>query len=227
MVSFFFTMKRVLGIGIGILYASVCLAQVVSPDSTHVAYQDSLYVWQVTTMDKSGRLFSVCTYRDSLLQQQVNERYYYSNGALRCEAHYSPKGLLSDTVRCWYSNGRQKRIDVYHEGRCIEGQCFAPNGMVVRYFDYARPVSYVGGTKALYTEIAINASNPDVGVHGTVVVLIDVDVKGRVTDKRIVQSLHPVLDAEVLRICEHLHSFEPAQRDGEAVPGQIVLPLVF
>ena len=207
-------------------------AQTVIPDSVAVSYVDSLNLWEEKTLATDGRLYSIVYYSDSLrTKQEGSEIYYYSNGARKAMATYKD-GNLDGVVEAWYYDGTIKRHDIYDNGEFIEGTCYGTRGGTLTHTDYRNDAVYKGGIPALYSVIAINAqkiSLPDGEPEksGKVVVRLSIDRKGVVRDKSIVQSLHPLYDAEVLRICEHLASFEPAQRDGDAVPCFYLLTVVY
>ncbi|MBR5435208.1 MAG: energy transducer TonB [Bacteroidales bacterium] len=208
------------------------LAQSVLPDSVAVVYVDSLKLWEERMLSTDGRLYSVTHYSDSLLtKQEGSEIYFFSNGTVKSTAMYR-NGELSDTVQAWYYDRSVKRRDVYENGRLVEGVCYGPRGGTLTHTDYRKDTEYKGGIPALYSVIAINAQKvvlPDdePAKQGKVIVRLSIDKRGRVYDKHVVQSLHPLYDAEVLRICEHLEQFEPALRDGEAVPCFYLLTVLF
>ncbi len=205
-------------------------AQMVSPDSTSVFYVDSLQCWVEKTMAIDGRVYSEVQYADSLLTiRQGTEVYYYSAGRIKSVAHYQ-NGKLNGMVNSYYSDGRVRRKDMYEDDRLVEGSCFGANGMPLQHTDYKKDVYFPGGIAALYSIISANSQQIELqneSVSGIVRVKIFVDKKGNVTNKVIVQNLHPLFDAEVLRICEHLGKFEPAEREGETVPGSYIISIKF
>lgn len=224
-------MRRLLNILLLCLFAMESFSQMVVPDSTFVGYVDSLQLWQEKLMANDGRLYSVKYYSDSLLtMQESKEQYFYSNGRLKSEANYVD-GKLSGEVHSYYSDGRVRRSDRFEDGYLREGNCFAANGMKIAYTDYKKEAMYVGGVTALYTIISVTAQQitlPDEEkVSGIVQVCLKLDRKGNVIDKRIVKGLHPLYDAEVLRIVGHFGRFEPEERDGEPVLGSYLLSIKF
>lgn len=230
----FFSMKKIIYCIVIWVLAGVTdlFSQTVIPDSVAVSYVDSLNLWEEKTLATDGRLYSLVYYSDSsLTKQEGAEIYFYSNGARKSMATYKD-GILDGVVEAWYYDGRIKRHDVYDNGEFIEGTCYGTRGGMLSHTDYRKDAVYKGGIPALYSVIAINAqkiSLPDGEAEktGKVVVRLSIDRKGVVRDKSVVQSLHPLYDAEVLRICEHLESFEPARRDGDAVPCFYLLTVLY
>ena len=224
-------MRKLLNILLLCMFATESFSQMVIPDSTFVSYVDSLHLWQEKVMAADGRLYSVKYFSDSLLTiQELQEQYYYSNGRLKSEAKYKD-GKLSGEVHSYYSDGRVRRSDTFEDGYLREGNCFATNGMKIAYTDYKKDAIYVGGVTALYTIISVTAQQitlpDDEKVSGVVQVLLKLDRKGNIVDKYIVKGLHPLYDAEVLRIVGHFGRFEPEERDGEPVLGSYLLSIKF
>ena len=222
-------MRKILNILFLCILSTGLSAQMVTPDSTFVSYVDSLHLWQEKVMAGDGWLYSVKYYSDLLLTiQELQEQYYYSNGRLKSEANYK-EGKLSGEVHSYYSDGRVRRSDVFEDGYLREGNCFATNGMKIAYTDYKKEATYVGGVTALYTIISVTAQQitlpDDEKISGVVQVLLKLDRKGNIVDKYIVKGLHPLYDAEVLRIVEHFGRFEPEERDGEPVLGSYLLSI--
>ena len=116
-------------------------------------------------------------------------------------------------------------------GTFVSGDCFATNGMKIPHYDYKKDAVYPGGISALYTIISVNSQQitlPDgYRISGMIQVKLTLNKKGKIIDKKVVKGLHPLYDAEVLRICEHLGIFEPEERDGEPVVGSYILSLKF
>ena len=63
--------------------------------------------------------------------------------------------------------------------------------------------------------------------QGRVFASFTVDTAGRVHDVRIVKNLHPLFDAEVLRVVRLLPDFKPGQQFGEPVAVSFTVPITF
>lgn len=63
--------------------------------------------------------------------------------------------------------------------------------------------------------------------QGRVFAAFTVDVDGRVRDVKIVKSLHPLFDAEVLRVVRLLPRFEPGRREDKPVAVSFTVPITF
>ena len=66
-----------------------------------------------------------------------------------------------------------------------------------------------------------------VQAEGRVFASFTVDKDGRVRNPKIMRSLQPLLDAEVLRVLRLMPNFEPGQQNGEPVAVGITVPITF
>lgn len=74
----------------------------------------------------------------------------------------------------------------------------------------------------IYPSAAIDAN-----VQGTVFVYFVVDKKGLVRDAKVMREVHPILDAEALRVIQSLPLFDPGSQRGKPVAVQYTIPVKF
>lgn len=92
------------------------------------------------------------------------------------------------------------------------------------------PPSFPGGENVLRQYIMNHIVYPEEckNVSGKVIIQFQVDEKGSVTMAKIVESVHPKLDAEVIRVIKSLPKFDPAKNDeGQPVSSWLTLPVTF
>ncbi len=65
------------------------------------------------------------------------------------------------------------------------------------------------------------------GLQGTCVVQFVVTKTGHVDQVKVLRSISPELDAEVVRVCSQIGNFEPGQVDGKPVNVSLTLPVKF
>jgi periplasmic protein TonB len=65
------------------------------------------------------------------------------------------------------------------------------------------------------------------GVKGKVYIGFVVEADGRLNDVRVLRGVHPLLDAEALRMVNAMPPWTPAKRKGKPVRVQFVLPITF
>ena len=90
---------------------------------------------------------------------------------------------------------------------------------------------FPGGDAALMRYLGANLKYPpelaETCFQGRVVVSFLIDKTGRVAEVKVLRSIHELLDREVVRVCESLPRFTPAQKDGEAIDFWYTLPISF
>ena len=65
------------------------------------------------------------------------------------------------------------------------------------------------------------------GVQGRVILRIVIDKDGSVTDIEVEKSVHPLLDAEAVRVASSMPRWQPATKDGQPVRIRYSLPITF
>ena len=90
---------------------------------------------------------------------------------------------------------------------------------------------FPGGPQALMDYLKANVIFPKIaeeeGIQGKVVVSYVIDVDGSVTDVKVVQSVHPALDKEAMRVVRNMPKWIPGKHDGKAVQVKYSLPINF
>lgn len=90
---------------------------------------------------------------------------------------------------------------------------------------------FPGGEKAMMEFIASNLKYPQQAVKDDVqgMVLVDfvINTEGKATDPKIVRSLSPECDAEVIRVVNLMPAWTPGQQEGKTVNVKYTLPVMF
>ena len=90
---------------------------------------------------------------------------------------------------------------------------------------------FPGGTEQLIKFLSENIKYPveceKQGIQGRVVLLIVIDKDGSVTDIKVAKSVHPLLDAEAVRVASSMPHWQPATKDGQPVRIRYTLPITF
>ena len=91
--------------------------------------------------------------------------------------------------------------------------------------------SFPGGHQALLEFLRENVKYPEQAkkdsISGRVVVGFVVEADGTITDPHIVKSVHPLLDAEALRVAGLMPKWEPCRQNGTAVRVKWNIPVTF
>ena len=90
---------------------------------------------------------------------------------------------------------------------------------------------FPGGTEQLIKFLSDNVKYPaeceKQGVQGRVILRIVIDKDGSVTDIEVEKSVHPLLDAEAVRVASSMPRWQPATKDGQPVRIRYSLPITF
>lgn len=91
--------------------------------------------------------------------------------------------------------------------------------------------SFPGGQEALMKYLSDNVVVPtyaeENGIQGRVVVSYVIECDGSVTDVQVVQSVHPVLDDEAIRVVKNMPKWIPGKQDGKDVSVKFSIPITF
>ena len=90
---------------------------------------------------------------------------------------------------------------------------------------------FPGGEDALVRFLSENISYPadayENAIQGTVIVQFVVKSDGSIADARVLQSVHPSLDNEAIRVIEAMPTWTPGEHDGKKVRTQFNIPIRF
>jgi TonB family protein len=177
---------------------------------------------------------------------QVTESFYTDTNFSRkllCHKYFSEtKGFLEQT-RC-YENGRLHGYFVdYNENGDTTAYQVYDNGSVVsewssettdnsKVFEMIEETAeFPGGKSAWLTYLADNIKYPKSlkkeKISGQVLAKVIVDATGHVSTIEIVKSLHPLLDAEVIRVLKKSPQWKPAKQNGRNVSLTFTQPISF
>ena len=91
--------------------------------------------------------------------------------------------------------------------------------------------SFPGGNRALREFLSKNLKYPEKaaeeGVQGRVICQFELDEKGYISNIKVVKPIHPLLDAEAVRVISIMPRWIPAKQLGVAVKTHHTLPVTF
>jgi protein TonB len=157
--------------------------------------------------------------------------YFAKTGQLLTHAEFE-HGNRTGELRLYYPNGQLKRRERFVAELHGTGECFAPDGKPIPFFEFEIMPRYSegdGSQQAIIQAVGRNFRYPkDVrraGVQGRVLVAFSVTEQGKVADIQIKESLFPSIDAEAMQAVQRLKSFTPGQQDGKAVKVGFTVPI--
>ncbi|MGI4870310.1 MAG: TonB family protein [Janthinobacterium lividum] len=208
-------------------------------------YTDSLRA-RVRVFYPSGKLKEFASY--SNLRRHVlhgRRMVYYESGQLHRQADFVAGNYVGELL-VYYPDGTLRRRDQYAAGKRTAGECFAPDGHPVAYFEYEQMPIYPEGTgnmgaivTAIQQRVRYPASALRQRLQGTIKVAFTVNAAGGVQDARIVEGVDETkfqgaalsavrdLEATVVQAVQHLKQFQPGQQDGEKVAVRFTAPITF
>ncbi len=90
---------------------------------------------------------------------------------------------------------------------------------------------FPGGYPALKAFLQANLTYPleanVKGIEGRVLVSFVVNRDSTITDIKVVEKVHPLLDEEAVRVIKLMPKWEPGKKDGKAVRVRFSLPVTF
>ena len=90
---------------------------------------------------------------------------------------------------------------------------------------------FPGGAASMMQYLARNMRYPkkahDDSIQGRVLVTFIIDKDGSINDAEVVQPVHPLLDAEALRVIREMPKWEPGYQNGEPVKVKYTVPINF
>ena len=90
---------------------------------------------------------------------------------------------------------------------------------------------FPGGMRALVDWINSNRRYPEEcmkeGIEGRVIVKFKVEKDGSVSDVKVVKGVHPLLDAEAVRLTESMPRWTPGKYEGEPAASHFNLSITF
>jgi protein TonB len=179
--------------------------------------------------NRNGTLSRTVSYLND--KPEGPEAYYYDNGQKQVEgnnhnavaegewAGYYPSGKLSG--KAVYKDGKEQKIELFKEDGTRDENMH----------DFMKESMFPGGLPALRDFLISNTRYPKQAqkdnIQGTVRVSFTVSEKGDVEDIQISKSLHPLLDAEALRIIKKMPRWEPAVMGGRYIKSYKIQPIGF
>lgn len=213
----------------------------ISKSGTVISSKDSAHMYKLVVREQSdtqkvkvkafqidGTILYETNYSPYLPKPVLNgfsKRYF--DGQLADERVYT-NGELNGHHSTYWDNGRIRRKDLYENGKFISGNCYGFNGGDTTWFPYESFSKFPGGTDSLRRFIMKNFKYPPDAKHGriqgTVKVKFMITQDGSVDFIEVINSVHPLLDSEALRIVGLMPKWIPATQDGRLVKTYFILP---
>ena len=101
----------------------------------------------------------------------------------------------------------------------------------INYDIIEQPAQFIGGMSAFYSYVNRSIKYPqkaiDIGIEGRVILTFVINLKGHIEDIQVTRKIHPLLDAEAVRIVTNNQKWMPAIQKGLKVRQKTQLPITF
>ncbi len=212
--------------------------------------RDSAEYWEImySSPDDTLRKVVVQHYKNGSLRgyQEVDDHetsyesgfgrtYYpgenYLDTGLIKHSYHKRNQYYDDTLKTWWPNGRLRTLEVYTNKERFYGKSFNEQGEEVDYMPFVSFPEFPGGAEKLMQFLGNNIVYPKKvrrkNISGKVVASFVVNEKGFIVDTKIIESPHPLLSEEVLRIIRAMPKWIPGSSEGKLVMVQYNLPVQF
>lgn len=163
-------------------------------------------------------------------QLDGESKTFYPSGKFYYSEQYIINKLDGKRI-VYYENGNLKREEIFKNDSLISSVCFKIDGSPDIYFPFRQVPEYIGGEAARIQFLNDNLIYPKKArrnnIMGVVYVTFSVSEEGKVEGVEILRGVHPVLDAEALRIVKKMPSWIPGKLDGENVRFGFNMPVKF
>jgi len=165
------------------------------------------------------------------LTDGTGEAIYFSEGKKTKERHYLDSRKHGICFEYFTTTGKISNQAEYKNGELIKGISYDSVGTEYPYTVEEQMPEFPGGEEALMSYIAHNIKYPTSAmeneISGKVIVEFVVDKNGKIIKPKIVKSLNPDCDKEVIRVLRSMPAWTPGKQRGIPVRVSYKLPVKF
>lgn len=177
-------------------------------------------------------------YIDECYLNYENECYkgklsnFYDNGNFYFEELYDKK-INSKSIKrkVLWENGKLKRRELLQKDSVVFQECYDSLGVKIVCDDFEKSAKFVGDVDSMIHFILKKLNYPAMArennIQGKVLIKFVIEKDGSISNTKIVNSVHPLLDAEALRVVLAMPTWIPAERDGKKIRCWFRLPVKF
>lgn len=155
---------------------------------------------------------------------------FYQSGKIRSEGKFE-MGVRTGQWIWYHDNGRTKAVELWKDGIYAEGKYWDRRGKKSDIREALTTPEYPGGIEAFSRMIAENIRYPEAlmmeGVEGSVLVEFRIGPSGRVLRPVVLESVHPALDQEALRVVGLSGKWIPSEFHGVRTTTRYTIPITF
>lgn len=164
--------------------------------------------------------------------RQGKAMVFYPNGSVRLEFSYDKNQLDGDLIQ-YYPNGQIFRKELYNKNECEVAEHWDESGNEISLEPYLVPAKFRSDIPfwTLYSRlIKYPGEAVEKNIQGRIRVTFVIDEKGHMTHIRLKDKVHPLLDAEALRVFHFIadnYEWTPMLIEGKPVNSFMTAPITF
>lgn len=155
---------------------------------------------------------------------------YFENGEIESVGSYV-EGMLSGKWKWYYENGQQCSIEKYRNDDFKKGKFWDEQGNRTSSEGFIKEAEYPGGFDAFINIFNRNLVYPPIaretGIEGTVKIQFNVNNEGDLVNEKVIKSIDPLLDEEVLRVIKLSEKWTPRIIHGYNANSTFTIPIEF
>ena len=211
---------------------SMCLASFCYGQKTDTTYYD---VDSKPVAKAGSSFYRIAKFVKESTKYEVTD--YYTSGQVKMTGTFSSLSPeIRDGVFTWYKDGQKLNETIYEQGKVKSKRFLQGESKRVQLppatfgFNLLEGVpTYPGGMQELYKYIGNNFVYPKSLLkerpRGKIIINFVVEKDGSIAEVYAKQSVHPLLDAEAIKVIEQMPKWKPGQQNGKPVRVAYDIPL--
>lgn len=169
----------------------------------------------------TGILLSKTDYTNKEGKREETITYYYESGKIRSVQH-TVEGKTVGEFLVYHPNGKIKRKEIYREGEFKQGYAYTKYGKDTTFREIdERQAFFPGWEKGLNKYVEQNFVYPKKlgkkNIKGVARVGYTIDKYGNVKNVTLISGVHPLLDAELIRVIQSMPKWIPGYMRDHAI----------
>lgn len=184
--------------------------------------------WKATTKDKSS-FYRIAKKVEEGKAYTVED--YFNSGRIQMSGVFSSlKPEVKNGVFVWYyENGNKKTESIYENNQIKSIKRWKEDGEIDTNVYLEKPPVFRGGIEKMYAYISKHFKYPrelKQRINGKIVLSFVVEKDGSIVEATIKESVHPLLDAEGVRVLKSMPKWEPGMQEGKPVRVMYTVPIL-
>ncbi|MBI1838118.1 MAG: TonB family protein [Flavobacteriia bacterium] len=194
-----------------------------------ISYKENLRNGKYQSWYENGSLKNKGEYLKD--NKEGNWEEFYKDGKLRSNTNYV-NNLYHGECTWFFENGQVSSLESYENGNLKTVEFWNEDGSdFISVPQIEIPAEFPGGQSELSAFLKDQVVYPNKAlaknIKGRVIIRFAINTEGEVTNIKVINSVHPILDSEALRVVKLLPNWEPAKVHNLPVYSYFSLPINF